>query len=289
MPFRHFLLALGVIIVWAYNNIVIKVGVTEIPPLALTALRFTIVAVLVVPFTRLDREQLKWVALLALTFGLMHFGLLFIGLSQAEAGTGAILVQLGTPFATILAAIFLKERLSPKRILGLVISLAGVAVLAGGPSMPPALPLTLLIISALGWAISNLIVKAGPTIPPVAMAGWMALFAIPLLVTASLVVEDHQFQAIANAGWRGWGAAFYSAIMSSILAYSTWYWLLRQYEVRRVIPLSLLTPVFAVMLGIWLMDEHMDIFKIIGGGMIVLGIAIINIRFRRLMPGARIR
>ncbi|MCM2972632.1 MULTISPECIES: DMT family transporter [Larsenimonas] len=281
MPFRHTLLAIGVVIVWAFNNIVIKLGVTEVPPLALTALRFLIVAVLVVPFTRLNRQQLKWVALLAFTFGLMHFGLLFIGLTYAEVGTGAILVQLGTPFATILAAIFLKERLNARRIAGLALSFAGVVVLAGGPSMPGPLALGLLVTSAMGWAVSNMIVKVGPTIPPIAMAGWMALFAVPLVSLASFLTESHQFEAIANASWRGWLAAFYSAIMSSILAYSAWYWLLRQYEVRKVIPLSLLTPVFAVLFGILLLGDHLGIYKIAGGSMIIAGIALITVRFRR--------
>nr|WP_285836095.1 MULTISPECIES: EamA family transporter [Larsenimonas] len=275
------MLAIGVVIVWAFNNIVIKLGVTEVPPLALTALRFLIVAVLVVPFTRLNRQQLKWVALLAFTFGLMHFGLLFIGLTYAEVGTGAILVQLGTPFATILAAIFLKERLNARRIAGLALSFAGVVVLAGGPSMPGPLALGLLVTSAMGWAVSNMIVKVGPTIPPIAMAGWMALFAVPLVSLASFLTESHQFEAIANASWRGWLAAFYSAIMSSILAYSAWYWLLRQYEVRKVIPLSLLTPVFAVLFGILLLGDHLGIYKIAGGSMIIAGIALITVRFRR--------
>ena len=61
MPLRDLLLGLFVIAIWALNIIVIKVGVAELPPLLLTTLRFTLVAVLLVPFS-------SSAAIFALTF-----------------------------------------------------------------------------------------------------------------------------------------------------------------------------------------------------------------------------
>ena len=103
MPLRDLLLGLFVIAIWALNIIVIKVGVAELPPLLMTTLRFMLVAVLLVPFYPVARVQLPFLLLLSITFGSLHFALLFIGLEHAEAGTGALLVQMGTPFATLLA------------------------------------------------------------------------------------------------------------------------------------------------------------------------------------------
>lgn len=123
MPLRDLLLGLFVIAIWALNIIVIKVGVAELPPLLMTTLRFMLVATLLVPFYPVARVQLPFLLLLSVTFGSLHFALLFIGLEHAEAGTGALLVQMGTPFATLLAVIFLKEKLGPKRIAGLLLSL----------------------------------------------------------------------------------------------------------------------------------------------------------------------
>ncbi|WP_438765774.1 DMT family transporter [Kushneria sp. TE3] len=281
MPLRDTALVLGVILVWAFNTIMIKLGLDEMPPLLITTLRFMLVAALIVPFTRITRVQLPWLVALAGTFGLMHFGFLFIGLNYTEVGTGALLVQLGTPFATILAAIFLKERLTLNRTVGLLVSLSGVAVLAGGPTLPGPLALTLLILSALGWAITNLIVKVAPTIAPLTMAGWLSLFAVPLVGIGSLLFEQSQWQAMVTAGWRGWGAVIYSAVMSSILAYGVWYTLLRKHSVARLVPWSLLTPVFAVALGVVILGESMALSKLAGGALVVGGIAIINLRWRK--------
>ncbi|GAB2802527.1 EamA family transporter [Halomonas shantousis] len=280
MPLRDLLLGLGVIALWGLNIIVIKIGVAEIPPLLLMTLRFLLVAIILVPFTPVRRDQLPHLLLLSFTFGSLHFALLFLGLEQAEAGTGAILVQLGTPFATLLAAIFLKERLGLKRLAGLTLSFAGVVVLAGGPTLPSPLPLTMLLVSALGWAISNLIIKTGPSIPPLTLAGWIALLAIPQMALGTYLFEANQFQALANASWAAWGAVFYTAVMSSIVAYGLWYTLLRKHPVNRVVPLSLLTPVFAVVLGVILLGDSLGFHKLLGGALVVAGIALITLRFR---------
>ncbi|GAA5173935.1 MULTISPECIES: DMT family transporter [Halomonadaceae] len=284
MPLRDLALGLTVIVIWALNIIVIKLGVADMPPLLLMTLRFMLVAVLIVPFTRITRRQLPWLLLLSVTFGGLHFPLLFLGLREAEAGTGALLVQMGTPFATLLAAAFLKERLDARRSIGLALSFAGVAILAGGPSLPDALPTTLLLGSALFWAISNLLIKAAVHIAPLTLAGWIALFAIPQVALESWLFENDQLAALAAAGASGWGAVFYTAVMSSIVAYGLWYRLLQKHPVSRVVPLSLLMPVFAVILGVWLLDDSLGVNKLAGGTLVIAGLAVINLRLSKFLP-----
>ncbi|MGM8851566.1 DMT family transporter [Salinicola halophyticus] len=281
MPLKHLLIGLGIIAIWAFNIIVIKVGIEDLPPLLVTVLRFMLVAVLVVPFTRISRRQLPWILVLAVTFGGLHFPLLFLGLQRSEAGTGALLVQMGTPFATLLAAIFLKEKLGSRRIVGLILAFGGVVVLAGGPSLPPPASTALLLASAFFWAVSTMIIKLAPPIAPLTLTGWISLFAIPLVALGSWLFEDHQWQAIQQAGWAGWGAVVYTAVMSSIAAYGLWYWLLQKHPVSRVVPLTLLMPVFAVILGVWLLGDPLGFNKLAGGAMVIAGLAVINIRFRR--------
>jgi len=284
VPLRDLLLGLFVIAIWALNIIVIKIGVAEFPPLLMTTLRFMLVATLLVPFYPVARAQLPFLLLLSFTFGSLHFALLFIGLGQAEAGTGALLVQMGTPFATLLAVVFLKEKLGAKRIAGLLLSFAGVIVLAGGPTLPSPLPLTILLLSALGWAVSQLLIKRGPPIAPLALAGWVALFAIPQVALGSWLFETGQWQAIQQASWRGWAAMIYTAVMSSIIAYGIWYALLRRHPVNRVVPMTLLVPVLAVGLGALLMGDSLGIHKLLGGGLVVAGIALIVLNVGKRPP-----
>lgn len=288
MAVRHFFLILLVVTTWAFNNVAVKWGLGEVPPLFLTLMRFVLVALILVPFTRVTREQLRYLVPLAFTFGFMHFSLLFLGLKYTDAGTGAIVVQLGTPFAMILAMIFLQEKLSLVQMLGIAISLSGVVVLAGSPTIPTWWVLCLLLCSAVGWAVSNLIVKKSPSIKPLTMTGWLSFLAIPIVGLSSFFMESGQLTSLVNASWRGWFAILYSAICSSIVAYSLWYGLLRTYNVNLIMPYSLLTPVLSVIMGVLVLGDSMNIFKVFGSLLVVAGTAIAVINLRNLRMHARL-
>jgi len=285
---RHFFLILLVVTTWAFNNVAVKWGLGEIPPLFLTLMRFVVVAAILVPFTRVTREQLRYLVPLSFTFGFMHFSLLFLGLKYTDAGTGAIVVQLGTPFAMILAMVFLQEKLSLVQMLGILISLSGVVVLAGSPTIPTWWVLCLLLCSAVGWAVSNLIVKKSPSITPLTLTGWLSFLAIPVVGLSSFFMESGQLTSLLHASWRGWFAIFYSAICSSIVAYSLWYGLLRTYNVNLIMPYSLLTPVLSVILGVLVLGDSMNIFKVTGSLLVVAGTAIAVINLRNLRMHARL-
>lgn len=284
MPFRHKALALGIICVWAYNMIVIKLGVAEIPPILMTALRFTLVCLVLVPFVRVPVRQLPWVLLVSFTFGTVHFGLLFTALEHAEAGTSAVIIQFGAPISTLLACLVLKEPLGWMRALGLAISISGIVILAVGPTMPGAFALILLLVSATGWAVTNLIVKQASGVKPMAMMGWSSLFSVPQLFLASWIVESDRWYMLGEAGWDGWFSVFYSGVCSSIIAYGCWYWLLQRYSVNSVVPYSMLNPLLTVLFGIVLIGDDPSPVKVAGALLMVLGVAIILRRPKRALP-----
>ncbi|RTY60114.1 EamA/RhaT family transporter [Pantoea sp. YU22] len=284
MALRHFFLVLMVVSIWAFNNVAVKWGLLELPPLFLTWMRFVVVAIVLIPFCRITRQQLPWLLALAFTFGFMHFSLLFVGMRYTDAGTGAIVVQLGTPVAMLLAMVVLKEQLKAIQLVGIAISLSGVAVLSGSPTIPAWWVLVILLCSATGWAVSNLIVKKSPPIKPLTMTGWIAFLAVPIVGLSSFVMESHQFYALSQAGWRGWFGILYSAIASSIVAYTLWYGLLKKYNVNLIMPYSLLTPVLSVLMGIVVLGDSLNSFKIIGASLVICGtaIAVINVRSLRM-------
>ena len=287
MALRHFFLILMVVSIWAFNNVAVKWGLLELPPLFLTWMRFVVVAIVLIPFCRITRQQLPWLLALAFTFGFMHFSLLFVGMRYTDAGTGAIVVQLGTPIAMLLAMAVLKERLRAIQLVGIAISLCGVAVLSGSPTIPAWWVLAILLCSATGWAVSNLIVKKSPPIKPLTMTGWIAFLAVPIVGLSSFVMESHQFYALSQSGWRGWFGILYSALASSIVAYTLWYGLLKKYNVNLIMPYSLLTPVLSVLMGIVVLGDSLNSFKIIGASLVVCGTAIAVINLRSLRMHAR--
>jgi O-acetylserine/cysteine efflux transporter len=284
MSTRDLLLALLAVTIWGGNIIAVKLGVADFPPLLMTALRLLIAAAVLLPFARVQRRNLPWILLLSFSFSTLHFSLMFLGLKTAEAGTGAILLQMGTPLATLLGVLLFKERLAPLQIAGLLISLSGVGLLSFSPSIPPLLPFCLLLGSALAWAVSNLIVKYAPAMNMMELICWSSFFGAPQVALASYCFEQDQLQALRHAGWLAWLSVSYCAVLSSALGYWIWYGLLRRYPVSKVVPLSLLSPVLSVIFGVLVFHDALDPGKSGGVLLTVGGIVLMSYFGRVLKP-----
>lgn len=271
------LAALLVVVIWGLNFIAAKVGVAQMPPFAFMALRFSIVGLLLAPWFRPHgRRQWRGIAIISFTLGVLHFGLLFVGLRGVDAATAAIAIQLSVPFSAALASLVFGERLGWKRGAGMVLAFSGVAFLAGEPTRFALGSFLLVVFGAFAWAASNVVVKKFAPLPPLVINGWMSLLAAPQLAVLSLVFEQDQGAALAAADWRGWTSLAFTVVCASIIAYSLWYHLVGRYELNRVVPFTLLAPVIGIGGGVVVLGEPLSFEKAVGGVLTIIGIAIIQ-------------
>jgi len=271
------LTALLVMVIWGLNFVTAKLGVSELPPLLFSALRFALMAALLVPFHRPRWSQLPSLALLAFTLGVVHFGLFFIGIKGVDAATSAITVQLQVPFSALVAAWVFGDMLGWKRAGGMALAFLGVALLMGEPSRPDPVSVGLIVLSAIGFALSTLVIKKMGAMHPLLVTGWIGLLGAPMLLVLSLIFESGQLVAMESAGWRGWGGVVYAAVLSSIVGHSLWYRLLRSHTMNQVVPYSLLAPAIGVFSGVLLLDEPFTWHKLVGGLFTLSGVAIIQL------------
>ncbi|GAB4181316.1 MAG: EamA family transporter [Thalassobaculales bacterium] len=283
MSARDVALAVLVMFLWGINMPLAKLGMAEIPPILMIALRFALTAALLVPFLPVPRGRLREIAALAVTLGCLHFSLMFTGLAGIDAATAAIAIQVQVPFASLIAWAVLGDRVGWRRAFGMALAFGGVVILAGEPATLENWPaLVLVIVAALVWSATNLQMKRLSDLNPLVMNGWMALFAVPLLLVSSFLLEEGQVAAIAGAGLAGWGAVAFMAVGTTIAGYGLWADLLSRNPVAQVVSFMLLAPAFG-MLGGWLiLGEAMTPEKLIGGAVTLAGIAIIVIRRPKL-------
>jgi len=270
--------ALCVVVIWGFNFVAIKLAVTEIPPLTLTILRFGLTAIILVPFFRITKAQAVKIFPIALVLGFGHFGLLSVGLRGADAATSALLIQLGVPFSSILAAIFFADKLGWKRSVGMGLAFCGAAFLAGEPQGGTPFAILTLLASAFSWAWANILIKKLDGIHPLAIVGWMGVMATPFLVPLSYMMETGQLEAVQAASMTAWLTLSYTIIASSLLAYYLWYSLISRLDVNQVVPFTLLAPMIGVGAGVLILGEEFTIYKMIGGLLTIIGVAIIQIR-----------
>ena len=106
----------------------------------------------------------------------------------------------------------------------------------------------------------------------------MALFAAPQLFIASWLLEQDQLEQITTASISAWSAVIYLALVMTALGYGLWYRLLGHYSVNQVMPFLLLLPVTSVFGGIFFLGESLTIKIALGGGLAVIGVAMITLQ-----------
>ncbi len=279
MPLSGILAVLVTVTLWGGNFVAVKIAVTDVPPLFVTALRFLILAGALSPFLKVPAKHGRKILEYALVMGVGHFGLMFFAIRFVDVSTAAIALQTTTPFAVLLAWLMLGETFGPWRVAGMGMAFAGIVVLVGGPgSGGEPVACGMLAFAALMWALGNVRSKQMPDVSVFSQIAWMALIACPVLFGLSFVVEADQLTRLQGAGFRFWVSLVYMTIASSIVAYGLWYYLIKHYDVTAVAPYNLLVPLVAVSGGVLIMGDTLTVTKLIGGAMILSGVGLIQVR-----------
>jgi O-acetylserine/cysteine efflux transporter len=268
--------AVAVPLLWGYQFVVIKVGVTEFPPFFFLALRFLATALLLIPFVKKPtREQLRPIAAISLFLGGLNFGLFYVGLELGSGSMTAVAYLLSTPFTVLLAWPLLAERPSLMTLSGVVLAFAGVLVLRAGPGPSSnGLPLLLVIGAAFAFAVSNVLTKRYGPFDPLMLMGWSSLFTVPQVMLMSLLLEHGQVASLVAADERGWLAFAYTIFIGGIAGFGLWFWLIARCSMGRVAPFGLLLPVFALMSSALFLGEPMTPKVIVGALLAMSGVAV---------------
>lgn len=273
-------LAAGILMsfLWGIQLVAVKLGANELPPLLMVGLRFLLIAALLLPLARLPPVgRLRTVVLIATFSGGLHFALVYLAIDRLDAATGAICYQLGTPITVLVAWAWLGDRMTPLAIAGMAVAFAGVLLLIGMPGGHVDMTgVGLMLLAVIAFAIGTAMTKRYGPFPPTGLNAWTAIVAGPQILLVSLLVEQGQVAAMAEASWVAWGAVVYTALSGGILGFWLWYWLLGKYSVSRVVPFTLLSPVFAIAGGMLVLGEHPGLGIWLGGALVLAGVAIVQ-------------
>jgi O-acetylserine/cysteine efflux transporter len=276
-------IVLFVMLLWGMNFVVAKIGLLYMPPILFIALRFSVVAILLVPFVRIPRGRLLAIAGLSVVLGSLHFTLMFNAMRILDAGTASVVIQLQVPFAALLAALIFKDKLGWRSIAGMVLAFAGVLLIAGEPRLSGGLlGIGLVVVAAFFFALANIQMKKLGDVDPNAINAWVALFATPQLFLISAVLEHGQIAALQAISWPFLASLFYQSVMMVIVSYALWYGLLRRYPVSQVVPFMLLLPILGVLSGAVFLGEPIT-WQIVAGGLLTVGgVGVIVLRRARV-------
>src|SRR5690606_38724293 len=143
--------------------------------------------------------------------------------------------------------------------------------------------LALVVASCFVASLGLIYVKRLRGVQPLELQAWITVTGSPILLLLSLLLENGQWRALQNANWEGWTALVFTIVMSSLIAHTTWYYLVNRYPVTRLSPLTLLAPPFGVFFGVTLLKDQLTGRMLIGGAITLLGVFIVALRQKQLV------
>lgn len=281
---RHLALMIFICTIWGYNFVAAKVGVRGIPPLLFTGLRFTIIAVVLLPFLKPAHGRMRDVFVIAMFNGAIHFGMMFIGIALAAASVVAVVAQLNVPFATLLSILFLGEVVRLRRWTGIALTILGVTIVSFDPHVFDALTGVLFAAgAALSGAIASVRMRTLTGVGVFQLQAWTAIITAPILLGASWLFEANHVEVLRQAEPITWAALLFTTIGASLVGHNAYYYLLQRYEVSLVAPLSLISPILGVVFGISMLGEPLSPRIMLGAATAFVGVAVLAWPGRRVM------
>jgi drug/metabolite transporter (DMT)-like permease len=264
---------------WASAFVAIRHLGHTVTPGALTITRLGVAAVVlgVLVFRRRPTwpQRRDWPPLLAC--GVMWFGVYNLALNEAErridAGTAAMLIQVGPLLIALLAALFLGERLTPYVLVGIAVAFCGVAVISlanGEGGSGDVWGVVLTVLAAVTYAIGVVAQKPlTARIPPFELIFLSCLIGIVTSLPFAGGVADLVHQPLSTLAWIA-----YLGVFPTALAFSTWAFALKRMGAARLSITTFLVPVIAIALAWVVLSEAPPPLAYVGGALCVVGVLI---------------
>jgi len=282
-------LLLSTVLIWGFNYAIVKMTFRYFHPIAFNAVRFTVSSAAMFLVLKMRGEGLRiashdirrilWLGFIANAF---YQFLFVLGLARTGAGNGALIMALSPVFAFLIGVATGRERFSRGVLIGIIMSLAGVAAIVAfgseGISFAGSWRGDLLMMAASicwGWQSAEstrLLGKYGPI--RLTVATMIAGTAMMVPMSLPWIIAQ-PWPSIAPIAWLGLG---YSALLSIAYGYFVWAHALNTIGVARTSVFNNLTPIVALLAGWLLLGENPVASQIAGVVLVLVGVFIVRSR-----------
>ena len=273
---------------WGFNQVAVKLGIHDVPPLMQGALRSVGAATLVAAWCKwrglpvFARDGSLWPGIAAGVFFGLEFLLIYQGLAYTTATRAVLFIYLAPFFVVLGTRIFLPaDRFSPQQWLGLALSFIGMTIAFGVPT--PALDPrqmigdVMMVGAALAWAATTLIIKASSLVRVTAekVLLYQLVVSAPMLGLAAWLVGEHIAHAPSTLAI---GALVYQTVWVVAVTYVVWFALIARYSANRLSAFTFLTPLFGVAAGHLVLNEPLTPALVAAVALVALGLVLVNRR-----------
>src|SRR5882672_800268 len=296
------LLAFAIIyFVWGSTYLSIRVGVREVPPFLLAAMRFLVAGIVLYGWMIVRGERSpsrrEWTSasLLAILIFVLDYGLLFWAEQRVPSGVAAVMMATIPAFMALSEIIFLRtQRLTVRLTLALLIGIGGVAVLMSSSLNLGGAPIdkvgaAALIVASVSWSVASVLSRKLPLPPSKVMSSGAQMLAggVFLALTAVALGEFRSFHpwVISRGAWL---SLLYLIVAGSIIGYTAYVWLIHHESPTKVGTYAYVNPVVAVLVGYFLGGESLGVRTILGTLFVLVSVMLITMKQNKeLVPTLR--
>ena len=271
--------------IWGFNQVAIKLALTDIPPLiqctARTALA-TLIVLVVMRWRGLPiaaRDGTLWPGLVAGALFGLEFILIYRGLLYTTASRAVIFIYLAPFFVVIGARLFLPaDRFGPLQWAGLTMSFAGMLIAFGvpAPSADPSQMLgdLMMIGAALAWAATTLVIKASSLarVSPEKALLYQLVVCVPMVAVGAMAFGE---TVVAMPSALAFGAIVYQTLVVS-LTFAAWFALIVKFSASRLSAFTFLTPLCGVAAGHLVLGEPLTVLFALAVVLVAAGLVLVN-------------
>jgi drug/metabolite transporter (DMT)-like permease len=287
-------LAVFATVIWSWNFIVARQVRLQIGPVSLAFYRWLTATIIIAPLAwrkyqaekqviAANRKYLFWTALMGIT---IFNTLVYVAGHYTTAINMALIGTTSSPiFATIMAIIFLKEKISRARMVGIIICIAGIVLLVSGGSMAALAAFRFskgdlwVLTGAFSFAVYNILVRKKP-------AGISSMnFLFVLFAAGTAMLFPFYLAELYSGPPTQWTVRLVYTILylgagTSVIAFFAWNIALQKLGAGRTVLFGNLIPIFSAWEAMLLLDEKIKGIQLASGILVIAGLIIANIKFK---------
>jgi drug/metabolite transporter (DMT)-like permease len=284
------LLAFAIIyFVWGSTFLAIRVGVREVPPLILAAMRFFVAGVVLYGWMIARGERSpsgrEWrsAALLGMVIFVFDYGLLFWAEQRVPSGIAAVMLATIPVFMALSEIIFLRtQTLTVRLVLALLVGIGGVAVLMSRSLNLGGAPIdrkgaVALIVASMSWSVASALARKLPLPDSKVMSSGAQMLAggVFLAVAAAAFGEFRNFHPW-SVSREAWLSLLYLIVAGSIVGFTAYVWLIHHESPTKVGTYAYVNPIVAVLVGYFFGGEALTVRTIVGTLFVLVSVVVIT-------------
>ena len=282
MPIKHILILLFIMATHGSAFPLAKLVLNNsVPPILMASLRMGLVLLILIPFWRFkipNRKYIKSLIFFSISMGVMVYVFMNLSLKNSSFISPIIIgAQLAIPFGVLVSALMLNENISMKKWFYVFASFVGIVIVFFDPELKNnILGLFFATLMALFFGLAQVYSRELRNLDISLINAFTGLFGFIILMIASFFFEGNVLNNTLNINLESWILILYQAIMVSLFAHMSMFYLYKFYTVGQIFPFYSLFPIFGIILTYLIFDEIPSMLFFVGAIIVISSVILLQ-------------